>query len=61
MDFDEEWFNSDKEDALDSLDRKEVEEEALENGEDEEQVDRGQELFILTTTIRRLKFSSYCK
>ena len=55
MDFDEEWFISDKEDALNALDRKEVEVKALENGEDEEQVDQGQELFILTTTIRRLK------
>ena len=27
----------------------------MEHGEDEEQVDRGQELYILTTTIRRLK------
>ena len=43
------------EDALDYLASLEVEAEALEDGEDEEQVDRGQELYILTTTIRRLK------
>ena len=43
------------EDALNSLDSKEVEGEALEDGEDEEQVDKGQESYILTTTIRRLK------
>ena len=45
------------EDALNSLDSKEVEGEALEDGEDEEQVDKGQESYILTTTIRRLKLS----
>ena len=41
---------------LNSLEAEEVSQEALEEGEDEEQVDKGQELFILTTTIRRLKF-----
>ena len=46
------------EDALNSLDSKEVEGEALEDGEDEEQVHKGSGCDILTTIIRfRLKLT----
>ena len=55
MDFDEEWFISDKEDALNALDKKEVEVKALENGEDEEQVDQGSGIIYFNHHFRRLK------